>query len=216
VSDYHVLDLFSGLGGFSSAFTDSTRWRVTTVDIDERFAPEVQADVFDLRPSNFSDCSFDAVLASPPCVEFTTMQNLNGGVEPSGNAIALVHHTIGLIEGLKPEYWFLENPRGRLRSYIGHPEAAVTYCQYGEKYMKPTDLWGEHPPMTYRRCNYGNSCHLQNRGGNHAMRDHAGKRTRAERAKVPRELSTAIRDACEAALDGEAAEQATFQDVIEA
>lgn len=213
MTDYRVLDLFAGLGGFSSAFEESERWRVTTVDINERFDPDIQADVFDLRPSDFSGRTFDVVLASPPCVEFSTMQNMNGGVEPSGDAIALVHHTIGLIKGLKPEFWFLENPFGRLRSYIGHPQATVTYCQYGEKYMKPTDLWGEHPPMTFRRCNYGDRCHLQNRGGNHAMRDLAGKRNRAERAKVPHELSAAIRDPCEAALDGEVAEQVTIGEV---
>jgi hypothetical protein len=63
--------------------------------------------------------------------------------------------------------------------------------------MKPTDLWGDHPPMTYRRCRRGDSCHIQNRGGNHAMRDQAGNRTSAERAKVPRQLSEAILDAVE-------------------
>jgi hypothetical protein len=54
VSDYRVLDLFSGLGGFSSAFADSERWRVTTVDIEPRFDPDIQADVFELRPSHLT------------------------------------------------------------------------------------------------------------------------------------------------------------------
>ena len=26
------------------------------------------------------------------------------------------------------------------------PQATVSYCQYGSKYMKPTDLWGRLPP----------------------------------------------------------------------
>jgi len=28
-AEYHVLDLFCGLGGFSQAFADSDRWSVT-------------------------------------------------------------------------------------------------------------------------------------------------------------------------------------------
>jgi len=41
----HCLDLFSGLGGFSSAFEDSGRWSVTTVEI---------AEEFDLTPGRIS------------------------------------------------------------------------------------------------------------------------------------------------------------------
>lgn len=206
---WSVLDLFSGLGGFSAAFEESDEWDVVTVDIEDEFDPDIRADVMELRPSDFNR-EFDAVLASPPCTEFSTMQNLNGAHEPSGDAIALVYHTLGLIEGLDPTYWLLENPRGRLRTFIGAPEATVTYCQYGEQHMKPTDLWGRHPPMVYRSCSYGDRCHLQNRGGNHAMRDVAGKRTAAERAKVPYDLSEAIRDACEDGLRGATHEQATL------
>lgn len=48
MSEYRVLDLFCGLGGFSSAFKESERWDVTTVDIEERFDPDITADVMDL------------------------------------------------------------------------------------------------------------------------------------------------------------------------
>jgi len=206
MTDYRVLDLFCGLGGFSQAFADSERWSVTTVDIEARFEPDRVADVFALRPSDF-EREYDVVLASPPCTQFSAVQDLNGAHEPSGDAVALVYHTLGVIKGLSPTYWVLENPRGRLRSYIGKPTATVTYCQYGEGYQKPTDLWGRHPPMTYRRCQRGANCHTNHSTGSNAMRDGHGKTTSAERAKVPAELSAAIRDACEAGLDGDVAEQ---------
>lgn len=210
MSEYRVLDLFSGLGGFSQAFEDSDRWAVTTVDIEDRFDPDVCADVFGLRPSDFGD-GFSVVLASPPCTEFSSAQNLNGEHEPDGDAIALAFHAAGLCRGLKPAFWFLENPRGRLRSYLGPPEEMVTYCQYGERRMKPTDLWGEHPRhFTGRRCAYGDDCHINHRSGSNAQRDKLGYDTAAKRSKVPYELSDAIRKACEAALDGEAPEQATL------
>jgi hypothetical protein len=210
MTEYRVLDLFCGLGGFSQSFAESDRWAVTTVDIEGRFDPDIEADVFDLRPSDFDE-AFDVVLASPPCTQFSTAQNLNGEHEPDGDHIALVHHTLGLIHGLRPSYWVLENPLGRLRSYIGEPTATVTYCQYGERTMKPTDLWGDHPPMTYRRCQRGDSCHANTRAGCNELRRDG--RTAAEKSLVPADLSVAIRDACEAGLDGDAPEQTTLAEV---
>jgi len=206
---YAVLDLFCGLGGFSAAFADSDRWDVTTVDIEPGFDPDICADVMDLRPSGFGT-DFDVIVASPPCPEFSPAQNLNGEHDPDGDAITLVYHTLGLTRGLKPRYWFVENPRGQLRSYIGAPTCTVTYCQYGEDRMKPTDLWGIHPGgFTGRRCDYGGGCHISNRAGSNPHRDQLGFETAAERSRVPRNLSASIRDACEAALDGDAPEQTT-------
>jgi hypothetical protein len=205
-AEYRVLDLFCGLGGFSAAFEESDRWEVVTVDLAERFDPDVCTDVFDLRPSDF-DREFDVVLASPPCQEFSPANNLNGDRDPSPDAVALVYHAIGLIRGLSPDYWVLENPYGRLRTVIGHPDATVTYCQYGREQMKPTDLWGCHPPMTYRRCQRGDGCHDGNREGTNNYPEDA-----AEKSLVPYGLSDAIREACERALDGDAREQATVAD----
>ena len=204
----HCLDLFCGLGGFSQAFADSERWAVTTVDIDERFAPDVQADVLDLRPSDF-DAEFDVVLASPPCTEFSTAGNHDHWDfethEPvhdaARDAVTLAFHTVGLIRGLTPRYWFLENPQGRLRWFLGEPTGKVTYCQYGRPYMKRTDLWGAHPPMTYRACERGRKCHQANVEYDGTSATRVLGETAAERAKVPAELSAAIRDAVEAGID---------------
>lgn len=209
MSDYTVVDLFAGLGGFSQAFAESPRWDVTTVEIDPEFSPDITADVFDLRPSGFNS-DFDVVLASPPCTEFSPAQNLNGSHEPDGDAVALVYHTLRLIRGLAPPFWFVENPRGRLRSIIGPPRQTVTYCQYGEDRMKPTDLWGDHPnSFVGRRCDYGDACHVNHREGSNPARDEMGMDTAAKRAKVPFGLSKSIRDSCEAALDGDAPVQTT-------
>jgi len=205
----HVLDLFSGLGGFSQAFAESDRWEVTTVDIEERFDSEIQADIMDLRPSDF-DREFDVILASPPCTEFSSAQNLNGDYQPDGNAIALVYHSLGLMRGLEPDYWFLENPRGRLRTIIGRPTTTVTYCQYGESRMKPTDLWGKHPPTFIgRRCGYGDNCHESNvEGTNNYPEDPA------EKAVVPYDLSEAILDAIEAEYANPTPEQGTLLETV--
>ena len=228
MGEYRVLDLFSGLGGFSQAFAESERWDVTTVEIEARFEPDIQADVFDLRPSDFAQ-SFDVVLASPPCTQFSTIRNVtkggdsawvdgDPGTDAAADAIALVYHTVGLIRGLAPTYWFLENPRGMLRTHWRPPQASVWYCQYGHETAKPTDLWGDHPPMRYRRCSYGNDAcghvrtesYKEHGGGSDNRQGLLTESDAAERAKVPAALSTAIRDACEGGLDGEAPTQATL------
>jgi len=129
------LDLFSGLGGFSQSFAESDRWQVTTVDIEDRFDPDLTADVFDLRPSDFKQ-EFDVILASPPCTRFgkaACWQEYfaNGGKPQTDSArdhVGLVYHTLGLIKGLAPRYWYLENPQGKLPKVIGQPTGTVTLC----------------------------------------------------------------------------------------
>ena len=228
MSEYRVLDLFAGLGGFSAAFEDNDRWDVTTVEINPEFDPDITTDVFDLRPSDFEQ-EFDVIVASPPCTQFSfaasSLERFADGepqTDDAADAVALVYHTLGLIRGLSPDYWFMENPQGWLRQVIGDPDARVTYCQYGTGYMKPTDVWGTHPVcFEPKRCAAGSGCHEYN-----TDQSHGGKGSMsgtdsypddpAERSLVPYELSDAIRDACERALDGEAPTQTTTEDWIEA
>jgi len=189
------LDLFAGLGGFSQAFEEHPDWTVVTVEISNRFEPDIQADVMNLRPNELPDA--DVVLASPPCTQFSRVAWSHGKrVETDGtpktgaasDAIALVYHTLGLIKAINPEYWFLENPRGALRWVIGEPTATVDYCRYGHYTQKQTDLWGNHPTsFEYKKCNHGS----------HSRRDgvtdfELGPSDPAERAKVPRELSKEV------------------------
>jgi hypothetical protein len=220
------LDLFCGLGGFSAAFADTDDWQVVTVDIQERFDPDLQADIMDLRPADLVELlpgdgreAVDVlvVLASPPCTEFSmaasSYEKIVDGQPQTGDArdaVALVYHALGLVHALAPDYWVLENPKGYLRQFIGEPTATVTYCQYGKDYMKPTDLWGDLPPMRYRRCTFGDACHQSNTDGEHGGLGNlnvTGTRDPAERAKVPYELSEAIREAVDDAVAGEAPEQ---------
>jgi len=222
MSERTVIDLFAGLGGFSAAFAEADGWEVVTVDIDGRFEPDIQADVLDLRPSDLiaaiGEWDVLVILASPPCNCFSKAAAWQDHWDENGDpqtakareAVALVHHTIGLIEALAPDYWIVENPQGHLRRFLGDPAGRVTYCQYGTSHQKPTDLWGEHPPMEYRRCRAGAPCH--DHGGIEDDRDNRPlPRDPAERAKVPRELSEAILEAVEEAYANPPPEQVTLE-----
>lgn len=217
------LDLFCGLGGFHAAFEESDDWDVFTVDIEERFEPDLQADVMDLRPADLVDLvgGYDVlvILASPPCAVFCTAGNHDhwedrDPVKPrSREHVTLVYHTLGLIHALSPDYWFLENPRGRLRWFLGEPEGTVTYCQYGTDYMKPTDLWGNHPPrFVYRSCSHGEDCHVSNGEDDGTSAIASMPTDYGERSAVPHTLSVAIRDACEEDRRRNAHEQSTLTD----
>jgi len=198
-----VIDLFAGLGGFSQAFEQHPDWEVVTVEIQERFKPDIQADVLDLRLGDLPDA--DVILASPPCTTLSIAGNhtdhyVDGEPhsEEAKEHVALAYHTVGLIRAKSPDYWFLENPRGRMRRYLGKPTGEITLCPYGYDWQKPTDLWGEHPPsMEYRTCPKGADCHAAGPSGFDSDEETTHERDPAERAKLPAQLSQDILQAVE-------------------
>ena len=224
------LDLFAGLGGFSSAFKDADGWDVVTVDIEEDFDPDICVDVLELQPDDLPDA--DVILASPPCTDFslacmvqkwdiddTRRPRYLPKWESVATSIQIVFHTLWLVQELQPDYWLMENPRwGALRQFIGEPAGTVHYCQYGSDFKKPTGLWGVHPPMDYRTCP-GESCdHVSNPSELNTFRDGTRKAARlgdvvdsAERAKVPYELSKSILEA----VENPAPEQQTLVEVAD-
>lgn len=208
-----VLDLYTGKGGFHKGFIDRGH-TVITVDNEKKFNPTIVADIKKLSASDFEKYRrpgykyiFDLILASPPCNCFSVLsiprywKNGKPKNQTSKEAIALVKHTQKLIKALDPPYWIMENPRAMLRKIIGRPTGTVTYCQYGARYMKATDLWGKHPPgLKLRRCKNGDLCHEPAPRGS--------KTTGVQRlsspeirALVPEKLSLEIALACEAAFN---------------
>lgn len=228
------LDLFSGLGGrrdeeggFSGAFQNADGWEVVTVDFNDEFSPDICADVLELGPKDLPES--DVVLMSPPCPDFSvacitdkwdhdpnrTPAHLPEKASVAGS-VQIVFHALWLVQELQPDWWFMENPQGMLRKFIGDPSGQVHYCQYGEDFKKPTDLWGDHPPMEYRTCPGRRRCHhVSNPREVNEFRDESRARAvdssnSAERAKIPQELSAAILDAVEDAYQNPPAEQQTL------
>ncbi len=87
--------------------------------------------------------------------------------------------------------WYVENPRGLLRkiSPMKHTQIrqTVTYCQYGDTRMKPTDIWTNNTDWKPRpMCKPGSSCHEAcPRGSNKGT---TGLSNSYERAKIPPKL----------------------------
>ena len=102
--------------------------------------------------------------------------------------MALAYKCIELIQQLKPKYWIIENPRAGLRNiWFMKPleRTTVSYCQYGGKNMKPTDLWNNFG-FEGKCCKNGESCHeAAPRGSNKGTQ---GEKSTEERGIIPEQL----------------------------
>ena len=142
----------------------------------------------------------DIIWASPPCTAFSVASigcHWTGGkqayipkTEFAKLSQKIVIHTINLIKELNPTYWYIENPRGVLRKMPfmqDFPRYTVTYCQYGDTRMKPTDIWTNNPNPNFKpMCHNGDSCHESApRGAKTGTQGLAGARNRAV---IPSEL----------------------------
>ena len=197
-----VLDLFSGLEGWSQAFRDRGH-DVLTLDMDPRFDSDFCIDIREFGTLHLP-WKPDIVLASPPCNAFSVAsigKHWGGGkkayVPKSEGAklgIELVEHTKDLIRAIDPDYFVIENPRGLLRKLKLLDEFerhTVTYCQYGETRMKPTDLWGGFPPSLKLKapCKNGAPCHEAAPRG---ARTGSQGLNKFESAKIPYKLAEAV------------------------
>lgn len=158
----------------------------------------------------------DFIWASPPCTVFSLAGKASRWVQlaepwpahprygrrvPNDEAARLgcqvVEACLDAIEALQPLAWLMENPRAGLRTMRFMQDRApapvtVTYCQYGEDRMKPTDLWGVMPSSWQPRpaCKNGDSCHeAAPRGSKTGTQGIQGAKARS---MVPAELSAEI------------------------
>lgn len=198
-----VLDLFSGLEGWSQPWREHG-YEVYRVELNDRF-PAEQRDVLTFDATLLPWVP-DVILASPPCTAFTVMQigrNWTHDHKPKTqravDGLKLLDKTIEIIKQLSPKFFVIENPVGKMRRMPQMQQferRTVTYCQYGERRMKPTDLWGGFPPSLVLRepCKNGAPCHdAAPRGSTSGTQGMDS----ANAAKIPRELSLEIMRATE-------------------
>lgn len=167
-----TLELFSGTKSFSKV-AKSLGHKIFTIDNNPSLAPDLIKDIEDLRVDDLPYRP-DIVWASPPCTAFsvasigTHWTGGKGAYVPKTDfaklSIELVISTLELIDELKPKYWFIENPRGVLRKMecmqpLEKYRHTVTYCQYGDTRMKPTDIWTNLDWTPKPVCKNGDKCH---------------------------------------------------------
>lgn len=187
-------ELFCGTKSFSKGAI-SKGYYTWTIDKERQFNPNVCKDVLELTKKDFPR-RIDIFWASPPCTTFSVAGRKSNYTEFVPNnvkaclGLAYVYKTIELIEKIRPTYWFLENPRGYLRKFPiiqNLHRKTVTYCQYGDNRMKPTDIWTNLKSWIPKPiCKNGDSCHQSApRGSKTGTQGLKGNR---ERSVIPSQL----------------------------
>ena len=202
-----ILELFCGTKSISNEFKHHG-CDVFTVDFDNQHNPDLCIDILDFDVSMLPWIP-DVVWASPDCKTWSIAacghhwnQDKTPKTKECEIGIKLLNKTIDIIEQLNPVHWFIENPRGLMRKYPRvdalsklYFHQTITYCQYGDTRMKPTDIWTNnvnwHPkPM----CKNGNPCHeAAPRGSRTGTQGVCGA---VNRSRIPKMLCKEIYQSC--------------------
>jgi hypothetical protein len=212
-----VLELFAGTRSIGRAF-EVRGHEVYSVEWDKSFADiDLYADIGKLTAEEIlRDFGRpDVIWASPDCATYSVaaLGHHRDGITPKTEYArfcdAVNAHVVDLILALRPRYWFVENPRAMMRKmpFIdrllrdGHgARHTVTYCKYGEKRMKPTDIFTNHPnPRFIPPCKNGNPCHERApRGSRTGTQGIDGSK---DRARIPAALCNHIVEICETEVE---------------
>lgn len=208
-----VLELFAGTRSIGKAFEEnghevfSVEWNKDFPDIDlYEDISEITAEQIIVqfgRP--------DVIWASPDCSTFSIAaishhrrkNPLTGNLDPVSEYAKFCdkvdRHVLELIRELDPKFWFIENPRGGMRKMDfmkDLPRYTVTYCQYGDTRMKPTDIWTNHPNPKFKpMCHNGDPCHVSAPRGSKTGTQ--GLKGSKDRSVIPAQLCKHIVEICE-------------------
>tara|TARA_R110002110_G_scaffold12951_2_gene61902 strand:- start:13 stop:660 length:648 start_codon:yes stop_codon:yes gene_type:complete len=197
-----VLDLGYGSGSATIAWKShghevvGVDWATNATIQGDFTTPEVWERIRQSGPYDFvwfaPDCSIFSMAGSLPWDE-----NYNPTSERARDEVSGIVWVLQQIHSMNPRYgWMMENPRAMMRkmAFVKRlHRVTVSYCQYGDSRMKPTDFFG-HIPGSFRPriCVYGASCHdaapRGSRSGTQSM-------TKEEAGKMPYRLSKEIMDA---------------------
>ena len=203
-----VLELFAGSRSIGKA-AELLGYEVYSSDINDFEGIDYPIAILDLDKTKVP-FKPDIIWASPPCTYFSVAsigkhwnKDHTPKTEQAVFGVKVVNKTIQIIKELNPKYWYIENPRGKLRKLDFMqplPRTTVWYCTYGDKRAKPTDIWTNNLRSVFNpngwqprpECFNGNkNCHHESapRGSRTGTQ---GLKGNYERSKIPNELCLEI------------------------
>lgn len=183
--DLTILDLCSGLGGWTEAFVQGG-WNVIRIENnpDLQYVPfTLELDVLNWEEWINDIPHPDVIVASPPCLEFSTAYGAPGPTaRRSGKEwkpdMSVVKACLDIIDYLKPTTWVLENVQGSQGFFL--PLIGGRRQKIGPFY-----LWGNFPLLSLQ--NFKHSKYDQDVHSSNPMRANL-------RALIPFELSYVLFD----------------------
>lgn len=198
-----ILELFAGTRSIGKEF-EKLGHEVYSVEWDTKHDNiDLYTDISQLTSKYILD-NFgqpDIIWASPDCTSYSIagishhrIKEDNGNLSPVSDYAKFCDITnknvLKLISELQPKYYFIENPRGGMRKMDfmkDLPRYTVTYCQYGDTRMKPTDIWTNHSNPHFKpMCKNGQPCHQSAPRGSQTGTQ--GLKGSVERSRIPKEL----------------------------
>lgn len=203
-----ILELFCGTKSISKVFKKAGH-ETFTVDNDSQHKPDLCIDILKFKIQNLPKewRTPDVIWASPPCQTFSVASiyrywDSYGKPKDSRTylGLAIAKKTVEIIDEIDPKFWFIENPRAMLRQQKFMQKLhrkTVTYCQYGAKVQKPTDIWTNASSwIPKKRCRCGDGCHESaKRGSDRGTQNQ--NRSSIERGIIPKKLCREILSVCE-------------------
>jgi site-specific DNA-cytosine methylase len=216
--DLKLLELFSGQGSISATFKERGH-QAYRVDWSDDVEAELHADIGTLTIKDvvrLCDGIPDVIWASPQCTTYSIATHLHRtlaeGLKPKTETaaqddrinIAMWTLIDQLIEA-GTTYYFVENPRGRMRHMPfvqNRLRYTLSYCSYGRRgnakgwehtfTNKPTDIWTNHTwPRFEPLCTKSRPGHI------HGNTMYAVKRDYLSRGEIPKDLREHLVDICE-------------------
>jgi hypothetical protein len=201
-----VLELFAGSRSIGKV-AEAMGIDVFSSDINPFEGINLAKDILDITRHDLPFVP-DIIWASPPCETHSiaacshhrsyeySIEHRHGKPSPKSEAAkigdAIAQKTLEIISWFPDAIYFIENPRGllrkqpymKIRNVIRH---TVTYCQYGDTRMKPTDIWTNCENWEPRpKCKNSDSCHAPAPRGSRTGTQ--GLKGAYDRSKIPPEL----------------------------
>jgi hypothetical protein len=203
----NVLELFAGSRSFGRE-AEKLGFNVFSIDINNFKNIDLVIDILELKNEmlNFKP---NLIWASPPCTYFSVAsigKHWNENHTPKSKeavlGLEILNKTLDIFSWYPKADFFMENPRGKMRKKIkGIDRQTITYCSYGDKRMKPTDIWSNNiynPMFNLKGWKPRPICWNNNKKCSHESAPRGsqtgtqGLKNNFERSKIPKELCKEI------------------------
>jgi site-specific DNA-cytosine methylase len=101
-------------------------------------------DTGDVRLLSAKQGRVHGILAAPPCTVWSYARNrYPPSIDEQLASLSVVDACLRVVAVQRPRWWALENPRNKLRAFLGAARLEFYQWEYGDAGHKPTCIWGD-------------------------------------------------------------------------